>query len=169
MRTLSGTLATELGLTITRPGYLVEIHYSTVLRLSTLGDISYGGYVWSAGDVRVAGLGRNEQGGQGATISIGNADLDFGAEWLNEGVADRRIRIYAVWAGASGEAVQEFVGVGDDAELDGGRLAIRAIQDARRYTYSPRKFINPANGFNTLLPAGTKLAIGQQTYILERA
>lgn len=168
MRTLSGTLAAELGLTITRPGYLVEIGFSSVLRLSTLGDVSYGGYVWSAADIKVAGLGRNEQGGNGGQLSLGNADLDYGALILNEGAADRPVRIWSVWAGAPAEAMLEFDGIGDDAEI-GTRVVIRLIQDARRYTYSPRRFINAATGFATLLPAGTKIAIGQQSYILDRA
>lgn len=168
MRTLSGTLATELGLTVTRPGYLVEIGFSTVLRLSTIGDVSFGGYAWSAADVKISGLSRNEQGGGGGQLSIGNADLDYGALVLNEGTADRSVRIWSVWAGAPGDALLEFDGIGDDAEI-AARVTIRLLQDARRYAYSPRRFIGPATGFATLLPAGTKIAIGQQTYILERA
>lgn len=169
MRTLDAALIAELGLTITRPGYLVEIGWSSVVRLSTLGDLSYGGHTWTAGDVRVSGLARTESGGQGGQLSIGNALLDFGAVWADEGVADIPISIYAVWAGVPGYAQLEFAGIGDDSELVGSRLAIRLAADARRYAYSPRRWISAEAGFNTLLPAGTQIGIGGQTYLLERA
>lgn len=170
MRTLSGTLATELGLTVTRPGYLVEIVFATsTLRLSTLGTLSYGGYMWSASDIKVSGMARNERGGQAGSLSIGNADLAIGALILNDGIADRSIRIWSVWAGAPSEAALEFDGIGDAADISGLRVNIRLASDHRRYAYSPRRFIGPATGFQVLLPAGAKISIGGQTIVLERA
>ena len=170
MRTLSGTLATELGLTVTRPGYLVEIVFATsTLRLSTLGDLSYGGFTWVAGDIKVSGMARAERGGQAGSLSIGNADLAIGALVLADGVADRSIRIWSVWAGAPSDAVLEFDGIGDSADISGLRVNIRLVSDHRRYAYSPRRFISPATGFNVLLPAGSKISLGGQTIVLERA
>jgi hypothetical protein len=172
MRTLSPALITELGLTTTRPGYLIEIQFSSISRLSTLGDISFSGYTWVGADVRVSGLSRSDSGsqmGNGGTLSISNTDLVYGALVLNQGVADRIIRVYSVWAGAPTDAVLEFEGIGDSAELVGTRVAIKLIQDSNRYVYSPRRFISPESGFNTLLPTGTKISIGGQTMILERA
>lgn len=162
MRTLSAGLLVELGLIVTRPGYLVQIDFSTPLYLSSLGDISWDGHTWAAADVKVAGL----KSGQGGTISFGNALLDYGALVLNEGVADRGIKIYAVWAGVV-EPVCEFDGVGDSSEV-GDRVSISLSEQGSRSLYSPRRFINASTGFNTLLPAGTRLTLGQQTYILER-
>lgn len=169
MRTLSGALTTELGLTITRPGYLVEIVFATsTLRLSTLGTLSYGGYTWTASDIKVSGLSRNEQGGQAGSLSIGNADLAIGALVLTDGVADRSIRIWSVWVGAPSDAMLEFDGIGDDADIGDLRVNIKLANDHRRYAYSPRRFISPATGFNVLLPEGTKISIGGQTLVLER-
>jgi hypothetical protein len=166
MRTLSPSLLAELGLTLTRPGYLVFVDFSTPLRLSTLGDISWGGYTWSAADIKVSALTRDEKGDARGSLSLGNALLDYGALVLNEGIADRAIRIYAVWAGVV-EPVEEFNGVGDGCEI-GGRVTITLAGQGSRALYSPRRFINASTGFNTLLPAGTKISIGQQTYLLER-
>lgn len=168
MRTLNGTLITELGLTITRPGYLVEIGFSTTLRLSTLGDISYNGYTWVSSDIKVSGLKRDERGNQAGSLSIGNADLAFGALLLNEGIADKSVKVWSVWAGAPSYAQLEFDGIGDDADMVGLRVSVKLATDARRYAYSPRRFIAPATGFNVLLPAGTKMAIGGTSIVLER-
>ena len=166
MRTLSPELIAELGLTITRPGYLVAMEFSTPLYLSTLGDISYDGHTWVGADIKVQGLVRDERGDARGQISLGNALLDYGALVLNEGVADRAIRIYSVWAGDT-EPVEEFNGVGDAADI-GERVTTTLAGQGSRALYSPRRFINQSTGFNTLMPTGTKLTIGAQTYILER-
>jgi hypothetical protein len=166
MRTLSSALIAELGLTITRPGYLVQIDFSTPLYLSTLGDISWNVLSWIAADIKVSGLARDESGDSRGSISLGNMALDYGALVLNEGVADRAIRIWAIWSGVT-EPVEEFSGVGDACEV-GERVSITLAGQGSRSLYSPRRFINERTGFNVLLPRGTKIAIGSQTYILER-
>lgn len=167
MRTLSGTLATELGLTITRPGYLVSIAFGTPLYLSTLGDLSFNGRTWVGADVKVSGLRTDEKSQQSGTISFGNMNLAYGSLVLNEGVADRAIEIYSVWAGAPADAMLEFSGTGDSADV-GERVTITLSQSKSRVLYSPRRFIGASTGFNTLLPNGTTIKIGQQSYILKR-
>ena len=166
MRSLSSELLTELGLTVTRPGYLVFIDFSSPLYLSTMGDITYDGHTWVGADIRVQGLGKDERGESRGSLSIGNALLDYGALVLNEGVADREVKVYAVWAGVV-EPVEEFSGVGDGCEV-GDRVTLTLASQGTRALYSPRRFINQSTGFNTLLPTGAKVTIGQQTYILER-
>jgi hypothetical protein len=166
MLTLDAALIAELGLTVTRPGYLVEMAFSTPLYLSSIGDVSWDGKTWVAADVRVNGLSRDERGGGAGQIVLGNALLDYGALVLNEGVADRAIRVWAVWAGVI-DPVAEFNGVGDAADI-GEKVTISLAAQGTRALYSPRRFINSSTGFNTLLPRGTKLAIGNTTYILER-
>jgi hypothetical protein len=167
MRTLSAELLAELNLTLTRPGYLVSVAFSVPLYLSTLGDIVYDGKLWVGADVKVSGLAKNERGDASGSLSLGNAMLDYGALALNEGVADRAIRIWSVWAGAV-EPVEEFNGVGDACEV-GDRVTISLAGQGSRALYSPRRFINGSTGFTTLLPAGAKVTIGQQTYVLERS
>lgn len=169
MRTLGASLLTELGLTVTRPGYLVEIAFSTPLRLSTMGDVTFNSQAWSAADVQVRGLSADGQGGQGGSLLFGNTWDDYGALVLNEGIADRAIQVWACYAGAPGDSVQIFDGVGDDADWDdAGRLTIRLAQSAVRSAFWPRTRINAAAGFNHLIPAGSKITVAGQTYILER-
>lgn len=169
MRTLSASLLTELGLTVTRPGYLVEIDFSTPLRLSTLGDITYGGNDWLAADVQVRGISAEGSAHQSGALIFNNTWSDFGALVLNEGVADRAIRVLAVYAGATADPVEVFNGVGDDAGFDAkGRLTINLHAAQMRSAFWPRARINAASGFTKIIPAGTRLTIGGQPYILER-
>ena len=63
MPTLSNPTLAALGLTVTRPGFLIQIEYSTILRLSTIGDVSWGGLLWAAADIRVSGLGQDGSAG----------------------------------------------------------------------------------------------------------
>lgn len=167
MRTLSSTLLAELGRTVTRPGYLVYLGFSTPLRLSTMGDVAWGGETWIGADVKVAGLSVDERGRRQGSVSLGNADIAYGALVLNEGVADRQVVIYSAWAGAPSDAIEEFRGVGDAVEI-GDRVSITLAEDSTRHMFAPRRFVNSASGFSTLVPAGTKIRIGQQIITLER-
>lgn len=166
MRTLSASLLAELNLSVTRPGYFVQIDFSTPLRLSTMGDITWGGYTWYGSPVKVSNIQKDENGSQSGTLVLGNLSLDYGAIVLNEGVADRAITIYAVWAGVV-EPIMEFYGVGDSAEV-GDDVVISLVSQGTKTLYSPRRFINAASGFMTLLPRGTKIRIGQETITLDR-
>lgn len=170
MRTLSPALITELGLTITRPGYLVEIGLALPVRLSTLGDIAWHGANWMAANLKVAGITQDGKGSSKATLTLGNTDNAFGAAILNEGIADRLVRIWAIYAGAtdSSDTLQVFGGVGDDAEIAPDKVTIQLVEQANRTAYSPRRFINAANGFTHLQPAGTKIAVNGEVFILER-
>lgn len=166
MRTLSPELLAELALPVTAPGYLVRIAFAIPVYLSTLGDIEWDGNTWLAADVRVAGLSIGERPGQRARLSIGNADRVMGALVLGEGVAERAIDIWAVWSGVV-EPIHLFSGVGDEAQV-AERVDIALVGEHQRTAFLPRRFINAASGFRTLLPAGTVVRIGQQTIRLER-
>lgn len=166
MITLPSALASAVAQTITRPGYLVEIGFSTPVRLSTLGDVSWGGHTWQAGyKIDIQGLGRS----LGATprLSLGNNDLSFGALVLNEGAADKAVRIYAIDAGAPADAVAVFDGIADAAEI--GDLVIFTLAQRHAKTLdAPRKFIGPSIGLNHLRPANSRITLGAATYVLQR-
>ncbi len=170
MRTLHSTLLATLGATVTQPGYLVQIDFSTPVRLSTLGDLSFNGYTWTAADIKVRGLGVDEKGGQGGSLVFANTLDDVGALVLGEGIADRRVRVWACDAGAATHSVAIFDGVGDDASIaENGAVTITLAASAMATSHWPRRRINRATGFTTLMPAGARLTVGGQPYILERA
>ena len=168
MQTLTPALLAELGLTVTRPGYLIELGYSTTLRLSTMGAVSWGGNVWAAADVRVSGVGQNGSASNSASLQLGNTDDGFGALILNEGASEIAAKIWVCYAGATGDPVQVFDGVTDGAEIDSNKVTLALMAQGNATLYSPRTFINKASGFNYLQPAGTKIYFGGETFILER-
>lgn len=172
MKTLTSALASELGLTVTRPGFFVQIGYSAVLNLSTMGDISWSGQLWSAADVLVSGLGQDGGGSVAGQITLGNADGAYGALVLNEGASDIPVSVWAVYAGATAlkDPVQLFAGVTNGASIDvsGHTVSLALVGQGSNTLYSPRVFINKASGFNFLQPAGTKIVFGNETFVLER-
>lgn len=169
MRTLSTPTQTEIAKTYTDPGYLVEIAFSTVVRLSSRADVSWNGSTWLASNVRVDGLSSDGQGAQTGVLTLGNADNVFGALVLNEGVAGRAIKVWKFYDGATAAAdpVQVFSGWGDEAEIGLTEVRISLVSESLESLSSPRNFINKANGFNHLPPAGTIINWGGQAYRLE--
>ena len=172
MLTLSSALLTDLGLTVTRPGYLIELGYSTILRLSTMGDISWNGQTWAAANVKVQGMAQDGSGSNDAAVILGNADNTYGALVLNEGAGEIAATVYVCYAGATATAdvVRRFYGVTDSADFsdDGMQITLRLVAQGNATLFSPRVFINKAAGFNFLQPAGTKITVGNETYVLER-
>jgi len=170
MKILSTALMTELKLTVTRPGYLVQLDFSTILYLSTLGDISWDSKSWTGMDVKVSGIGQDGSGGTSGTLTLGNTDNAYGALILNEGASDIPIKIYAIYANATstGDPVEVFSGVVDGATIDSSMVTLTLSSQGNSTLYSPRVFINKASGFNFLQPVGTKILVGSETFILER-
>ena len=167
MKTLTPALLAELGLSVTRPGYLVELGYSTTLRLSTMGDISYGGHTWLAADVRVAGIGADGKGSNAARLTLGNTDGAYGVLVLGEGAADIPVTIYAAYAGATADAVQLFAGVTDGADINERTVTLNLAAQQNRTLYCPRVFIAKPT-FNHLQPPRTVVTWGNETFVLER-
>lgn len=169
MKTLSAPLLAELGLSVTRPGYLVFIDFTSQVRLSTFGDVSWNGYAWTGSDVVVRSLSADIDGAQSATIELGNADLAWSALILSEGVARRAVRIWSAYAGALGTAdvVQVFDGVGAKPTISPGKAVIATATPGEARS-SPRKFISAATGFQHLQPAGTRIPFNGETFVLDR-
>lgn len=165
MRSLTAATQAETAKTVTTPAFLVEIGWSTPIRLSSRGDQSWNAQTWTGGR-----LGKVQVGDHGGTIELNNSDLAYSALALNEGAADIPVTIWKFYGDnpATADPVPIFEGVTDGADLDLGRVRLSLAQEAARTLYSPRRFIGPATGFNHLCPAGTKITWGGQTYILER-
>jgi hypothetical protein len=171
MRTLTTATATATESTVTTPAYLVEISFSAVIRLSTRGDQSWGGYTWTGGRLgKVSGLSWDGKGAQTGSIDIINTDLAYSSLVLNDGVADRPVKIWKFYGDNPGalDPVAVFDGVADEADIGPDAVRITLVGQNNKTLYAPRRFIGPGIGFNQLRPAGTKITWGGQTYILER-
>src|ERR1039457_3983410 len=104
MITPSTAMATALGLTVTRPGYLIQLSFPIVgilpaltVYLSTMGDITWNGQTWSGWDVKVSGIGQDGKGAATGSLAIGNTDNTYGAMVLNYGAADIPVSIWACY------------------------------------------------------------------------
>lgn len=168
MLTLSSALIAELGLIVTRPGYLVQVGYSVPMYLSTLGNITWNAHAWTGSDVKVSGLSQDGKGASGATLQIGNTDGAIGVVVLSDGAADIPVSIWAVYAGAtaSGDPVQRFGGVTNGATIDADKVTFTLTSTANTTLNAPRFFIGQINGFNQLKTAGTVINWGAEAYTL---
>jgi hypothetical protein len=169
MKTLTAELLAELGASVTRPGYLVQLGYSATLYLSTMGDISHADQAWSGADVKLSGLSTNGAGSNKATLALGNTDGAYGALVLNEGASDIEAIVWACYAGATatGDVVQVFAGVVDGADISAQTVTLQLAAQRNKTLYCPRVFIAKPT-FNFLQPAGTKIVFGGETFVLER-
>lgn len=169
MRTLSSALITELGLTRTRPGYLVELNYSTVLRFSSMGNISWGSYVWAGANILVSNLSQDGKGFSTSSLSVGNTDSVMGALVLNEKANSKLVRIWTCYAGATAadDPVQEFYGVTDGAEIFPEKVQFQLVSQHNQTLESPRVFISQLTGFSFLKPAGSIVSVGGETFTLK--
>lgn len=154
----------------TRPLFLVEIQWSTVLRLSTGGDVTWSGYAWSGAlPLTVSGITAAGTVGQGGQLRIGNHSGAAGALAL-QGLDDVPVRIWHAHADALADAdpMLVFEGVADGVTVGTASvdITLSALPSAR--SHSPSLIIGPAAGFNVLLPPGARVVAGQQTYIISR-
>lgn len=171
MRTLTDATISAAAGTVTQPLYLIEIGFTPALRLSTRGDVTWGGTLWSGGEaITVGSLEADGSGRQPGTIQVGNLDDYVGTLVLSQGVADRPVKVWKADGTALDVAdpVLVFDGVVERADVDTARVSFSLAGAGTRSAFAPRRVIGPASGFNFLMPAGTKITIGATTYTLER-
>lgn len=168
MRTLSSALATALGAPVQRPAVLVEIAFSTVWRGSTGAALTWNSATWPARDIAVAGLQVDALSVRGSIV-IGNTDDSMAALLLNEGVADRSVKIWGYDAAATGAA--DIVLLSGDSVGSSFALTEREARIDLRHrcelVVGPRTWMTPEN-FGPMLPAGATLRINGVDYTLSR-
>lgn len=168
MITLSAALQAVHAGVIQKPAWLIEIGFSSPVRLSSYGDLTYDSKNWTAADIDVSRVMVDATKVSGQLV-LGNADDAFSSVLLSEGAADKAISIYGYDAGATATAdvVLLVQCVGGEARIGRDRARI-ALRDSAEYTASPRSFVNAAGGFTYLLPAGASLTLNGQTYKVGR-
>lgn len=164
MRTVDSAFTAALGLTVTAPGYLIQIDFPNAVRISTVGDVNVMGEDWTGYDVRLRGRSSGIGGNAGPTIEISNADLAWGTLALGYGVARRRVRVWALY---DGKAESDFDGICSRSSVTHKTVTIETAAPGESRS-SPRKFINSASGFQHLQPAGTRIPFNGETFVLER-
>jgi hypothetical protein len=169
LKTLSSLLSAALGAPVQRPALLVEMHFSTVQRWSSMSTVSWNGHTWTARDVSVENLSVQPFKVSGDLV-LGNLDDVAGTLVLAQGVKDRRIVVYGYDAAALADvadAVWLCTAVGASASVD-TREARIALRHRCEFVQSPRGYVDAASGFTHMLPANTVLRINGIDYRLER-
>lgn len=174
MRTLTSAVNTAVTGPVTAPGYFVEILFSTPLRFSSRGTITWNGNTWLAWDVRPAGLSADsDQSTAAGNITLGNSDFSLGIVVLAQGIVDRAINIWKFYgeSPATADPVQVFAGVGAEVTLDPtkGIVTIGLQQAGGRSAYSPRRYITAEQGFSFLPAAGQVIPWNGEIYTLQPA
>lgn len=173
MRVLTAATIAELGLTVTKPGLLVEIQFSgETVRLSSFGDVVWNGLPWVGAIVSVSGLAWDDNGMvRGGQLRAGNLDGAFGALVLLYGIADRPVKLWHVYAGAMAPADPPLIfdGVGDEAQIDLREVVVSLAVAGSDALYCPRQVYSPATGCNFIPSPGEEIAFNGEIFRLERA
>lgn len=171
MKTLSSSTSNAVAATVTKPGYLVQIDTTPVIRLSSRGTQSWDDEAWTGGRILRSSISTLAGGEQKAALELVNSDLAYSALALGSILSDIPVRMWKFYADnpAVGDPVQVFEGVIDGVEITSDSVRFDLVSENARVLSSPRRFIGPSTGFNNLRPAGTKFTWNGQVYVLERA
>ena len=169
MKSISSPLAAAHSGAVQQPAWLVEVHFATVQRWSSMATVTWGGHTWSRRDMRVDSLNVQPFKVSGSLV-VGNEDDGIGTLLLTEGAQDRRIVVYGYDAGAgtgAADVVWLCDAVGSAAQVGENEARI-ALRHRAEFVLSPRTYVTPQAGFNQLLPADTVLRINGIDMRLER-
>lgn len=164
--TLAATRAT-----VTSPGYLVEIDFSTPVYLSSRGLMVWSGQNWVPWGIGVALEFDGANSSLNGTLRLLNTDLAIGALVLGEGIAGKAIQIWSFYGDAAladDDPEPIFSGVGNGAEIDpdSGIVTISMQQVGGTTLYCPRTYINAASGHSFVPPTGTIINWNGETFVL---
>ena len=168
-RALNARISAEIQATVTSPTYLVELGFSTLLRLSTGATVTWNGATWMAADLQVAGITERSGGVLEAELVFGNAENEISAIVLGEGVRERPVTIWLIYGEAPydpDDAVQLFAGVVDSVPAIGYPTRIQAISRGAGASRTPRVPLALIMGADIAAP-GERITWGGETYVLE--
>ena len=157
----------------TRPGYFIEISNGvTTFRWCTRSSTPWNGHSWAAHPVSVSGAGVGGNGVVSPTLSVKDMTGATIASALAGDFKDAAVHIWVMDAGATGasDPVLVFSGAVNSIQCDVPEMSLTITLAVARASalFSPRLTYSPANGFNSMVPRGTIIAIGNKEYKVER-
>lgn len=171
LRTITAELLAEFGLTVRRPGYLIQIDWpSGTTRSATFDTITALGYSWSKHAVKVTGWSEDTAGNATAGLVFDNGALEWSTLALGDSVSGVPVTIYLVYAGATADAdiVAWFEGEINGASMPkGGRALTINLKRPSEDEFIPRDVLGPAIGINHLMPVGKTIDIAGQKYTFQ--
>lgn len=181
MRTLTSNYQVVVNNTTTSPGYLVEISFPAgIVHLSSIGTVVFNSETWVPGRLKVSGISQDTKVNSTGQLTIGvdpdDPNIMMGYA-LNEtqGFTGRTIRIWTfdqLLLDSSNnlginDGILIFTGIGDRVSITPMEIIVSISSANTNYLYAPRKYMNPANGFNFVQPKGLKIPWGTEIFVLE--
>lgn len=152
MRDLTPQTEAAINEVVTQPRYLIEIHFSQVIRLSTGEQTAWLGNLYTAAGANVEQMNI----GESAVVSLPNADFIYSAVMLREGSRDKNIKIWIAYSDAPTELSPVLL---FDGFIDSTKVGIRATlfcSAESSFLISPR-IVGSAPLMNHIPPEGTKI------------
>lgn len=158
---MDAALTALLNQQITKPGYLIEVNYSPVLRYSTRGDQTWQGHLFVAGFVNKYTPSQS--------LSILNTEFALSQLVLAQGATDIALKIWQFYGDVASPdvTVVQFDGFIDGAPVIGATVDFSLYDESDVGVTSPRMPITARNGFNVLPAPGLRVQWGQSTIILK--
>lgn len=150
-RTLVGTSASGITAAVTLPGYFVQLFFPTVLRISSRGTKSWGGYSWVETAFEVSSVPISSGSSTAtATITFDNTDKVFSTRILSENVLGKVCQIYKYYTESPGvsDPVLLFEGVVEAFDINGDTNVRLSLTMTSSVVRCPRTYITPEAGFN---------------------
>ena len=165
---VGGAFETKLSGAVTQPGYLLEIEFSTTVRWSTRGTLTWNSQTWVGREFKV-----QMSGGRGMdaklTLTLLNNDNAIGTLCLADGVGNRNIRLWKFTGNAPSltDCSQIFGGIGDTFSLTKRRVTIQAVPKGMEVIKEPSLRIVRNAVRAELTPAGTRVPWNGEIFILQ--
>ena len=161
-RSLTANNTTGVALAVTRPMWLMEIGFDTILRLASRGaDITYNSYTWTGAHFTVD-LNRPLP-----TVSLFNDQLAYGDDFVTAGpgVPVTLIKLYGDEPFSTNDGDEWWIGVMGEGSLDKNiQFSIRP----NRPTDAPKYRATWGMGFNHVPPEGTEILTDAGTFVIKR-
>lgn len=155
----------------TAPGLLIEIDFSTILRLCNRQTVTWNGFTWTIADIDLVNLAYDAQGEATAQLILGNADYAFSPTLFAEGIANKKIKVWQFYGDlspATADVAVVFDGYGDEPVIDEAQIRIGLTSKAADQEYYPFEFLSPATGFNWLPQDGEVVQWDGDNYTMRR-
>lgn len=169
MRTLTGAMDSAVASTVTAPAYLVEILWTTPLRVVTAGQLTaWNSRTWVPYAFTVSGVAQAKEDAK-VSIKIGNTGLEISALVLSEGAAGQRVKVWQFWGAspATADPVLVFSGLLDGADIADDTVILHAVSAGGIGLYAPRRLICAEQGFSVLPVPGTVINWGGKQFELK--
>ena len=176
-RNVSPAFQTAVTSDVTTPGYLVEISFSNIFAICSRTDVSFGGSSFIEYGFTINGLSPTiDTSSIEATIDINDPDRTVTSLVLNEGIEERRIRVWMYYGDVAryssidlNNPVLLFDGFGYKCEINpnSGIVSITVIPSSQLMSNTPRVRICKENGFLWLPADGQEFEFGGEKWRAE--